>query len=70
MLIIRLCDFYVEKELDGSIVEVTWARPAHRGTQRQLKRGGYPGIQCVLPPGMGSAASCNPGLLNVCNRRG
>jgi hypothetical protein len=51
-------------------MEITWARPAHKGTQRQLKRGGYPVIQYALPPGMGLAASSNPGLPNVCNGRG
>jgi hypothetical protein len=50
-------------------VEVTWAKPNHKGT-KHLKRGGYPVMQYVLPPGMGSAAGHHPGVLNVYSGRG
>jgi hypothetical protein len=62
-----MCDFCVEKELDGSVVEISWAKPADRDIRRQLKRGGYP---AVLPRGIGSTAIHNPGFLNMYNGRG
>jgi len=63
----------IEKELDGSVVEVTWAKPINRGTHRQMKHssyGGYPHIQIMFPPGIGPATSYHPPYMNVYSGHG
>lgn len=65
--------FFVEKELDGSIVEITWAKPANKIAQQKLKRityGGHPQMQYVLPPGMGPAATYHAPFMKVYDGRG
>jgi hypothetical protein len=69
----HLCAFtcvsvFIEKELDGSIVEVMWAKPIQKGVQRYSKRTSrriHPEMQYVFP-----AAAYHPQFMNVYNGRG
>jgi len=59
---------FLEKELDGSIVEVTWAKPIQKGVQRYSKHASrrvYTEMQYVFP-----AATYHPQFVNVYNGRG
>ena len=59
---------FIEKELDGSIVEVTWAKPLQKGVQRystRVTRRFYTDLQYVLP-----AATYQQPFLNLYNGRG
>jgi hypothetical protein len=59
---------FIEKELDGSILEVTWAKPIQKGVQRYSKRASrrvYPHVQYVFP-----AATYHTQFMNVYNGRG
>ncbi|KDR17195.1 APOBEC1 complementation factor [Zootermopsis nevadensis] len=63
-------EYWDKKELDGSVVEITWAKPVNRNPQHQLKHvshGGYPQTQYVLPPGMGPAASFHTPFMKAYN---
>jgi hypothetical protein len=69
----HLCTFtyvhvFIEKELDGSILEVTWAKPIQKGVppySRQTSRRVYPQMEYVFP-----AATYHPQFINVYNGRG
>jgi hypothetical protein len=59
---------FIEKELDGSVLEVSWAKPIQKGVQRYSKRTSrrvYPEMQYVIP-----AATYHPQFVNVYNGRG
>jgi hypothetical protein len=60
--------FFIEKELDGSVVEVTWAKPIQKGVQRYSKRVWRrfgSDLQYVFQP-----ATYHPQIVNVYNGRG
>jgi len=59
---------FIEKELNGSILEVMWAKPIQKGDQRYLKRASRhagPELQYMVP-----AATYHPHFVNVYNGRG
>lgn len=61
-------DFWHRKELEGSILEVTWAKPIQKGVQRYSKRTlrrVYPEMEYVYP-----AATYHPHFMNVYSGRG
>lgn len=61
-------DFWHNKELDGSVLEVTWAKPIQKGVQRYSRRMSHRVVtetQYVFP-----ATTYHPHFMNVYNGRG